>query len=158
MAERLWKTIIIPIFDFCDVAWHGCGKVNYDALESLRHRAAKVILPNSGLYTKELNATLRLVPLINRRKLHIVLLTRKCLDGSVPPYLNNYINLNASVHSVTTRSCNDIHISRKWTWGSQRDRFISQVRRNLTSFLLLSNQRNPSLIFQGKLKIFFLIS
>ena len=95
------------------MAWHGSGKVNSDALESLQHRAAKVILPNSGLYTKELNATLRLAPLINRNKLHIVLLTRKCLDGSVPPYLNNYFNLNASVHSVTTRRCNDIHISRK---------------------------------------------
>ena len=74
------------------VAWHGCGKVNSDVLESLQHRAAKLIFPNSGLDTKEMNATLGLVPLINRRKLHIVLLARKCLDGSVPPYLNNYFN------------------------------------------------------------------
>ena len=29
---------------------------------------------------------------------------------SVPPYLNNYCNLNASTHSVTTGRCNDIHI------------------------------------------------
>ena len=29
---------------------------------------------------------------------------------SVPPYLKNYFNLNASTHSVTTRHCNDIHI------------------------------------------------
>ena len=92
--------MILPIFDCCDVAWHGCGKVNSDVLESLQHRAAKLIFPNSGLDTKELNATLSLVPLINRRKLHIVLLVRKCLDGSVPPYLNNYqFNLNTSVHT-----------------------------------------------------------
>ena len=38
-----------------------------------------------------------------------MLLARKCLDGSVPPYLNNYINLNTSVHTFTTRRCNDIH-------------------------------------------------
>ena len=92
--------MILPIFDCCDVAWHGCGKVNSDVLESLQHRAAKLIFPNSGLDTKELNATFSLVPLINRRKLHIVLLIRKCLDGSVPPYLNNYqFNLNTSVHT-----------------------------------------------------------
>ena len=105
--------MILPILDLCDVAWHGCGKVNSDALASLQHKAAKLILPNSGLDTKELNATLRLVPLINSSKVHIVLLTRKCLDGSVPPYLNNYFHLNAFVHSVTTRRCNqyDIHIS-----------------------------------------------
>ena len=55
-AERLYKTIILPIFDYCDVAWHGCGKVNSDVLESLQHRAANLIFPNSGLDTKELNA------------------------------------------------------------------------------------------------------
>ena len=108
-AERLYKTMILPIFDYCGVAWHGCGKVNSDVLESLQHRAAKLIFPNSGLDTKELNATLGLVPLINRQKLHIVLLGRKCLDGSVPPYRNNYFNLNTSVHTFTTRRCNDIH-------------------------------------------------
>ena len=43
-----------PIFDYCDVAWHGCDKVNSDVLESLQHRAGKIIFPNSGLDTKEL--------------------------------------------------------------------------------------------------------
>jgi len=91
----------------CDVAWHGCGKVNSDVRESLQHRGAKIILPNPGLDTKELNAALDQVPLINRWKLQIVLLVRKCLDGSVPPYLNNYFNLNTSVYSFTTRPCKD---------------------------------------------------
>ena len=109
-AEGLYKTMISSIFDYCDVVWHGSGKVNSDVHESLQHKAAKLIFPNSGLRTKELNATLGLLPLINRRKLHIVLLTRKCLDGAVPPYLNNYFNLNASVNAFATRRCNDIHL------------------------------------------------
>ena len=109
-AERIYKTVMVPIFDYCDVAWHGCGKVNCDTLESLQHRAAKLIFPNSGLHPKELIAASGLVPLTNRRRLHIVSLTRKCLDGLVPPYLNNYFNLNTSVHTVATRRCNDIHI------------------------------------------------
>ena len=72
-AVHLYNTMILPIFEYCDVAWHGCGKVNPDALESrLQHAAAK-----SGLDTKELNSTLGLVPLVNRSKLHIVLLTKK---------------------------------------------------------------------------------
>ena len=91
-ACRLYPYGAFQGFDYCDVAWQGCGKVNSDALKSLQHRAAKLIFPNSGLDTKVLNATLGLVPLINRCKLHIVLL----------PYLNSYFNLNASVHSVTT--------------------------------------------------------
>ena len=109
-AERLYKKTILPIFDYCDVAWHGCGKDNPDTLKSLQHRAAKLIFRNSGLNTKlELNDTFGLVPWLIGVT-HIVLLTRKCLHGSVPPYLNNYVNLNASVHSVTTRRCNDICI------------------------------------------------
>jgi len=34
-AERLYKTMILTIFDYCDVAWQGCGKANCDVLESL---------------------------------------------------------------------------------------------------------------------------
>ena len=108
-AERLFKTMILPIFDFCDVAWHGCGKAYSDALERLQLKAAKMIFPNSNLDTKELNATLGLVAFINRRKLHIVLLTEKCLDSSVTPYLNNNYHLNASVHTVS-RLSDDIRI------------------------------------------------
>ena len=103
-AECLFKTTILPIFDFNDVAWHGCGKAYSDALERLQLKAAKMISPNSNLDTKELNATLGLVPLINRRKLHIVLLPEKCLDSSVTPYLNNNYHLNASVHTVSRLS------------------------------------------------------
>ena len=41
VAERLYRTMILPIFDYFDVAWQGCGKVNSDVLESLQHRDAK---------------------------------------------------------------------------------------------------------------------
>ena len=62
-AESLDKKMILPIFHFCEVAWHGCGKVNPDAVESLQHTAVKLIFGNSGLDTKlELNETLALVP------------------------------------------------------------------------------------------------
>ena len=52
VAERLYKTMILPTLDYCDVVWYGCGKVNADALESLQHRAAKLIFRNSDLYAK----------------------------------------------------------------------------------------------------------
>ena len=38
--------------------------------------------------------------------------TRKCLDGSVPPYLNNYFYLNTSVDTFITRHCNDTRFSK----------------------------------------------
>ena len=42
-ADRLFKMTILPIFDFCDVVLHGCGKAYSDALERLQLRAAKII-------------------------------------------------------------------------------------------------------------------
>ena len=92
------------------MAWVWKSELNSDTLESLQHRVVKLIFPNSGLHNKELIAALDLLPLTNRRKLHMVSLTRKCLDSLVSPYLNNYFNLNTSLHTVATRHCNDIHI------------------------------------------------
>ena len=66
-TERFSKTIALPSFGYCDVTWHGYGKVNFNAIERLQHRAAKFItLKLSGLDTKGLNATLGLEPLINQ--------------------------------------------------------------------------------------------
>ena len=66
VAERLHKTMTLPFFDYCDVAWHRCEKIYSDTVERLQHGAAKLIFPNSGFDTNELNVTLGLVPLINR--------------------------------------------------------------------------------------------
>lgn len=71
--------MILPIFDYCDVAWHGFGMINSDTIQNLQHRAARLIFPHGGLHTKKLNAALGLVPLTDRRKLHIVLLAKKSL-------------------------------------------------------------------------------
>ena len=38
-AERFYKTMILPIFDSCDVVWHRCGKVNSDVLDSIELRS-----------------------------------------------------------------------------------------------------------------------
>jgi len=147
-AERFYKTMILPIFDYCDVAWHGCGKVICHVRESLQHRAAKIFSPNSGLDAKELNATLGLVHLINRRKLHIVVLARKCLYRSVPPYLNDCFNLNTSLHTFTTRRFNEVHLPKVNLEVSKRSFYFQNA---------ILNQRNPLLNSQGTLKTFSLI-
>ena len=137
------------IFDYCDVTRHGCGKVNSDTFESLQHRATKLIFPNSGLHTKELIAALGLVPLTNRRRLHIVSLTRKCLDGLVPPYINNYFNLNTSTHAAATRRCNNIHIPKVDLEVAKRSFSFTGA----TEFNSLP-QRNPQWIFRTLQRLF----
>ena len=42
-STEMFQTMILPILDYIDVVWHGCGMINSDTLESLQHRAAKLI-------------------------------------------------------------------------------------------------------------------
>lgn len=69
-AGRLENNDFTRFLIYCDVAWHRCRNYKSDALESLQHNAKNLIFSklNSGFYTKEPNATLGLVLLINRRK------------------------------------------------------------------------------------------
>ena len=75
-----------------------------DTPESLQNSANTLILPNSGLNASELTTVVGLIPLRNGWRLHIVSLMRKCLDGSVTPYFNNYFHLNSSIHTVFRHS------------------------------------------------------
>lgn len=121
--------------------------MNSDTLESLQHRAAKLIFPNSGLHAKELIAALGLVLLTNRRRLYIVSLTRKCLDGLLPPYLNNYFNLNTSVHPVATRRCNDIEIPKVNLEVAKRSFYFTGAMEFNIASPVKSRQRNAPMNF-----------
>ena len=57
------------IYSLLGVYLNGCA-YNVFAEGHPRRWEVTLIFPNSGLDTKELNATLGLVPLINRRNLH----------------------------------------------------------------------------------------
>ena len=85
-AERIYKTMILPTLDYCDIVWQGCGQGNCDSLERLQRRAAKQIHPNSGIEIDTLSLTLKLVLLTDRRKAHTSILVKKCLIGFVPPF------------------------------------------------------------------------
>lgn len=104
VAKQLYNTMILPLFDYCDVVWQGCGKVNADALERIQRRAARLILPLVGFETDNLMESLHLVPLLTRRNVHSAIFARKCLEGLVPSYLVDYFKLKQSVHSYATRN------------------------------------------------------
>ena len=43
-ANRVYKSYIIPVLDYCDTVWNCCGSVNSDKLERLQRRAARIIM------------------------------------------------------------------------------------------------------------------
>ena len=43
-ANKVYKSYIIPVLDYCDTVWNCCGTVNSDKLERLQRRAARIIM------------------------------------------------------------------------------------------------------------------
>ena len=94
------------------------------------------------------------MPLFNRQKLHIVLLTRKCLDGSVPPYLINYFTLNASVYTVTIKCIDDIHIPKVNLEVAKRSFYFTGTM-EFNSFPRLITSKESFIEFSKDVKDFF---
>ena len=133
-AEIIFKAMILPALDYCDVVWQGCGQGNIDSLEKLQRRAAKLIHPKSGIETNELLIKLKLIALEYRRRVHIVIFVKKCLLGIVPPYMLNYIQINKSRSRYTTRNYMDISLPRIRLKITKRSFFI-QERWNIIVYL-----------------------
>ena len=43
-ASIIYKSFILPIFDYCDTTWNCCGKVNAVLVETLQRCAARIIM------------------------------------------------------------------------------------------------------------------
>lgn len=121
-----------------------------DTLESLQNSANTLILPNSGLNASELTTVVGLIPLRNGWRLHIVSLMRKCLDGSVTPYFNNYFHLNSSIHTIVTRNCSDTHM----LWLEEEVFFILLRQKSTAASPAIWRPRIPILNFQRILRTF----
>ena len=50
-ANKVYKSYIIPVLDYCDTVWNCCGTVNSDKLERLQRRAARIIMKSDSSET-----------------------------------------------------------------------------------------------------------
>ena len=41
-ANKVYKTFILPIIDYCDTVWNCCGAANSNKIEKLQRRAARI--------------------------------------------------------------------------------------------------------------------
>ena len=87
-ANRLFKSMILPILDYCSAVSHRCGKGNEEGLECLQRRAGRIVLNTAHLSTEQMFTSLGWDTLTRRRENHIVKLVEKCLKGVVPSYFS----------------------------------------------------------------------
>ena len=106
---RVYKSFIVPIFDYCDAVWNCCGKGNSDSLEKLERGAARIIMKTPS--SDEALEYLRYELLQNSRDKHVLKLVKKCIDGRRPQFLQNYFTYNRDIIKRTTRQSNHLHFA-----------------------------------------------
>ena len=43
-ANRLYKSMVLPLLEYGDVTWHGCGLENQQRIERLQRKASHIVL------------------------------------------------------------------------------------------------------------------
>ena len=99
------RSLVLPVMDYCDVAWRSIGKIERAKLDRAQIRAAKIVLK-----TKDSDAenNLKRLPLSMRRDMHTINLTFKCLKGSPPMFFKDYFKVFRTIHNtreVSTTCC-----------------------------------------------------
>ena len=91
------RSLVLPVMDYCDVAWRSIGKIERDKLDRAQIRAAKIVLK-----TKDSDAenNLKRLPLSMRRDMHTINLTFKCLKGSPPMFFKDYFKVFRTIHNT----------------------------------------------------------
>ena len=83
-ANRVYKSYIIPLLDYCDTVWNCCGSVNSDKLERLQRQAARIIMKSDRSETAL--KYLRYDTLKVRREKHVLSLVKKCISKKCPHF------------------------------------------------------------------------
>ena len=96
-ANKVYQSLVLPVMDYCDVAWSSIGKIERDKLDRAQRRAAKIVLKTKDSDTEK---NLRWLPLSMRRDMHTIDLTFKCLKGSPPMFFKDYFKVFRTVHNT----------------------------------------------------------
>ena len=96
-ANIVYQSLVLPVTDYCDVAWSSIGKIERDKLDRAQRRATRIVLK-----TKDSDAekNLKWLPLFMRRDMHTINLTFKCLKGSPPVFFKDYFKVFRTVHNT----------------------------------------------------------
>lgn len=110
VSNTVYKSFILPIFDYCDTVWSCCNKTDSVVLEKLQRRAARVVMKSAA--SDEAMANLRWQLLSNRRDDHTLKLVKKSLRNHCPMYFRDYFTFNHRIMTRTTRQSNLLHLPR----------------------------------------------
>jgi len=101
----LYKSMIMPVFDYCDVVFCNGSCLNLNTLEKLQNRAARAITGYPPWHSAtELRNKLGWMKIKSRWLLHKCIFMYKCLNDLVPLYISSKFKYTKDTHLVNTRS------------------------------------------------------
>ena len=109
----LYKALILPHLDYCDIVWDSCSKKYKSKLQILQNRALRMIFRRDrNTPTTELHRMGGLRSLQERRKFHMGIFMFRATNNTLPTYISDkFISANR-VHEHATRSAStrSLHI------------------------------------------------
>ena len=100
--------MFLPILDYCDVVFHGCGKRNEEGLECRQRWVRRIVLNTAHLSREQMVICLSWDTLAKRRENHIVNLVEKCFNGMAASFSPNIFNLKDIIYLKTTHNMSTV--------------------------------------------------
>ena len=100
-ATLVHNALILPLFDYCDIAWSNLLQQDIDRLQRLQNRSARIITRCSR--SSEAIEQLHWPTLSSRRSYHKAKLVFLCLHSLVPSYFSLYFTRFSNSYNYSTR-------------------------------------------------------
>ena len=147
----IYKSIILPHFDYADAIWQSTSKTSLDSLQKLQNRAGRIILKlNPYLHTPvlQIHDILGWNKLSCRQNEHMYIMMFKILHGLTPGYLKS--DLVFKVYNYSLRSNGNLNLPKPKTNNCKRTFFY----RGASMYNQLSlHARNSSTVQSFKLNV-----
>ena len=100
-ATLVHNALILPLFDYCDIAWSNLLQQDIDRLQRPQNRSARIITPCSR--SSEAIEQPHWPTLPSRRSYHKAKLVFLCLHSLVSSYFSLYFPGFSNIHNYSTR-------------------------------------------------------
>ena len=108
LALDLYRSLVIPHIDYCDVVYDAIGQTDSRKLQKIQNRCLRICCkadPRTPI--SELHEACHLPKLADRRELHVCNLVHQGLNNKSSNNVNNFFRPVSNHHNVGTRSSAD---------------------------------------------------
>ena len=93
VLNTIYKSLIQPVFDYCDVVWDNLDQGLATRIQKLQNRAARItIFQGYNVRCAQIRKQLNCEELASRPQRHLSLLMYDTVNGKIPSYLSDFLS------------------------------------------------------------------